>query len=64
MIAPLLFNTSIKENILYGNENTSKFEGEWKDDKKDIFGIYKSVDGYEYKGWWKDGERRIIYINR
>jgi hypothetical protein len=34
--------------------NGDSYEGNWKDDKKNGFGIMKKVDGSIHKGNWKD----------
>jgi hypothetical protein len=30
------------------------YEGEWKNDKANGYGIYKHTNGAEYVGYWKD----------
>jgi hypothetical protein len=33
-----------------------KILGEYKNDKKEGFGVYKWADGRRYEGMWKDGK--------
>lgn len=33
-----------------------KYEGEYKDDKKNGYGIYIWADGRKYFGWWSKGK--------
>ena len=34
-----------------------KILGEYKNDKKEGFGVYKWADGRRYEGMWKDGKQ-------
>jgi hypothetical protein len=38
-------------------QDGSRYEGEWKDGKRDGEGTYSWADGSKYKGEWKDGKR-------
>ena len=31
-----------------------EFEGEWKDDKANGYGVYVHINGAKYEGNWKD----------
>ena len=39
----------------YGNGD--KYDGSWKDDKKDGQGIFESAKGDTYKGDWKNDKK-------
>ena len=34
-----------------------RYEGQYKDDKKDGYGIFEWADGKKYKGQWKNGKQ-------
>jgi hypothetical protein len=34
-----------------------KYEGFYKNDKKDGFGVFHWLDGRRYEGWWFDGKQ-------
>ena len=36
--------------------NGNKYDGEWKDDKKNGRGVYTFANGNKYDGEWKDGD--------
>lgn len=42
-----------------------KYEGEYKEDKKDGFGTYTWADGKKYSGEWRNSKRhgKGIYIS-
>jgi hypothetical protein len=42
-----------------------KYDGEWKDEKKNGKGVYKFANGGKYEGEWKDGNKhgKGIYIS-
>lgn len=40
--------------ITFGNGDY--YQGEWKDDKRDGFGVYLSAYGQKFKANWKDGK--------
>ena len=33
------------------------FEGDWKDDKANGYGVYNHGNGAKYEGYWKDNLR-------
>ena len=34
-----------------------RYEGDYKDDKKDGYGIFEWADGKKYKGYWQNGKQ-------
>jgi len=42
---------------LFNEENGDIYEGEWKDDQKNGYGIYIHANGDVYEGEWRDGKR-------
>lgn len=34
-----------------------KYEGAYKDDKKEGYGVFEWADGRKYKGMWKNGKQ-------
>jgi hypothetical protein len=34
-----------------------RYEGAYKDDKKEGYGVFEWVDGRKYKGMWKNGKQ-------
>ena len=40
--------------ITFGNGDY--YQGEWKEDKRDGFGVYLSAYGQKFKANWKDGK--------
>ena len=36
-----------------------RYEGQYKDDKKDGYGIFEWGEGKKYKGQWKNGKKRV-----
>ena len=44
-----------------------RYNGDYKDDKKDGFGVFEWSDGRKYKGYWKngrqDGEGEFCNVN-
>lgn len=37
------------------HEDSSIYEGEWKDGRKHGYGIYYYGEGDKYEGWWQNG---------
>jgi hypothetical protein len=42
---------------IYSWKDGRKYEGDYKDDKKEGFGIYVWADGRRYEGGWKNGKQ-------
>ena len=45
-----------ERKILFVEEDSDIYEGEWLNDKKDGKGVQLYGDGSRYDGFWKDGE--------
>ncbi len=41
----------------FGEESGDRYEGEWKDGKRDGRGTYYSANGDRYEGQWKDNKQ-------
>jgi hypothetical protein len=41
---------------IYTWKDGRKYEGEYKNDKKDGYGEYTWIDGRKYAGQWKNGK--------
>ena len=42
--------------------NGAEYAGEWRENKKDGFGVYKFRDGGAYEGEWADGQREGVGV--
>jgi hypothetical protein len=48
---------------IYTYENGSKYEGEWKDNKRHGKGIFYDSDGSKhYEGYWKSNKKHLYGI--
>jgi hypothetical protein len=54
-----------RPQLMYANNN--RYEGEWKDDRRDGAGTFFHADGSRYEGQWsqgrKDGKGTLFFAN-